>query len=54
MGKQEGRQGRGRQGEHMIDRLAAWMNIENTSEISTTEDRGVGKGMVANNAEQSI
>ena len=48
-GKMEGRRGRGRQREQMIDSLAAWMNIDKTaSAISEAKDRAVWKDMIAN------
>ena len=48
-GKMEGRRGRGRQREQMIDSLAAWMDIDKTaSAISTAKDRAVWKDMIAN------
>ena len=47
-GKMEGRRGRGRQREHMIDSLAAWMDIDKTaSAISAATDRAVWKDMFA-------
>ena len=48
-GKMEGRGGRGRQREQMIDSLAAWMDIDKTaSAISAAKDRAVWKDMIAN------
>ena len=48
-GKMEGRRGRGRQREQMIDSLAAWMNIDKTAPaISEAKDRAVWKDMIAN------
>ena len=48
-GKMEGRRGRGRQREQMIDSLAAWMDIDKTaSAISAANDRAVWKDMIAN------
>ena len=45
----EGRRGRGRQREPMIDSLAAWMDIDKTaSAISAAKDRAVWKDMMAN------
>ena len=47
-GKMEGRRGRGRQREQMIDSLAAWMDIDKTaSAISAVKDRAVWKDMIA-------
>ena len=47
-GKMEGRRGRGRQREQMIDSLAAWMDIDKTaSAISAAKDRAVWKDMIA-------
>ena len=48
-GKVEGRRGRGRQREQMIDSLAAWMDTDKTaSGISEAKDRAVWKDMIAN------
>ena len=48
-GKMEGRRGRGRQREQMIDSLAAWMDMDKTaSAISAAKDRAVWKDMIAN------
>ena len=48
-GKMEGRRGRGRQREQMIDGLAAWMCIDKTaSAISAAKDRAVWKDMIVN------
>ena len=48
-GKIEGRRGRGRQREQMVDSLAAWMDIDKTaSAISAAKDRAVWKDMIAN------
>ena len=48
-GKMEGRRGRGRQREQMIDSLATWMDIDKTaSAISAAKDRVVWKDMIAN------
>ena len=48
-GKMEGRRGRGRQREQMIDSLAAWMDIDKTaSAISAAKDRVFWKDMIAN------
>ena len=45
----EGRRGRGRQREQMIDSLAAWMDIDKAaSAISAAKDRAVWKGTIAN------
>ena len=47
--KMEGRRGRGRQGEQMIDSLAAWLDIDKTaSAISAAKDSAVWKDMIAN------
>ena len=46
-GKMEGRRGRGRQREQMIDSLAAWMDIDKTaSAILAAKDRAVWKDMI--------
>ena len=48
-GKMEGRRGRGRQREQMIDSFAAWMDIDKkASAISAAKDRVVWKDMIAN------
>ena len=48
-GKMEGRRGRGRLREQMIDSLAAWMDIDKTaSAILAAKDRAVWKDMIAN------
>ena len=48
-GKMEGRRGRGRQREQVIDSLAAWMDIDKAaSAISAAKDRAVWKDMIAN------
>ena len=48
-GKMEGRRGKGRQREQMIDSLAAWMDIDKTaSAILAAKDRAVWKDMIAN------
>ena len=54
-GKMEGRRGRGRQREQMIDSLAAWMDIDKTaSAISAAKDRAIWKDMIANALGQGI
>ena len=48
-GKMEGKRGRGRQREQMIDSLDAWIDIVKTaSAISAANDRAVWKDMIAN------
>ena len=52
-GKMEGRRGRGRQREQMIDSLAAWMDIDKkASAISAAKDRAVWKDMIDNSSGQ--
>ena len=47
--KLEGRRNKGRQREQMMDRLAAWMDIEKaTSVILATKAQGGLKDMIAN------